>query len=163
MNCLADLTNKGEKEIYILLSSPGGQVNDGVTLYNYIKSLPAKIIIHNIGIVDSVSNVVFLAGAERYAVPHSSFLFHGVGFTISERTRFEEKQLNEKITIIERDQKILSQIIAERTKLTEEETRKMFLEAQTKTPEEAKTNGIIHEIREAKIPHGAKVVSFVFS
>ena len=162
MNCLADLISKGEKEIYILLSSSGGSVNDGVTLHNYIRSLPAKIIMHNIGMVNSIANVVFLAGSVRYAVPHSSFLFHGVGFNTSQPTRFEEKQVRERLMSIQKDQEIISEIIAARTKLSKAEVGKMFLETQTKTPSEAETRGIIDDIKEAKIPDGAKIISFVF-
>jgi len=162
MNFLADQLTKSEKEFYILLSSLGGSVKDGITLYNYIKSLPVKTIIHNIGIVNSIANVIFLAGDGRYAAPHSSFLFHGVGFDIPQPTRLEEKELKEKIKIIERDQTLMSEIISERTKLSLEEIRKLFLEAQTKTPEEAKKMGLIQEIKEIKIPEGAKVFSFAF-
>lgn len=162
MSFLADNINKGEKEYYILLSSPGGSTDNGVTLYNYIKSLPAKIIMHNIGMIDSIANLLFLAGEERYAVPNSSFLFHGVGFDVKQTTRLEEKELKEKIKIIERDQKLISRIIAARTMLSIKEIRKMFLEAQTKTPEEAKITGFIQEIKEIKIPKGAKVFSFAF-
>jgi len=163
MNFLANQLSSGEKEFYILLSSTGGRVDKGITLYNYIKSLPVKIIMHNIGIVNSVANIIFLVGNERYAVPHSSFLFHGVGFDILQPTRLEEKDLKEKIKIIERDQALMSEIIAEKTRLSIDEIRKLFLEAQTKTPEEAKKIGLIQDIREVKIPEGAKVFSFAFS
>ena len=67
-------------------------MKDGVTLYNYIKSLSVKVVMHNVGLVNSIANVIFLAGNERYAVPHSSFLFHGVGFDIPQPTRLEEKE-----------------------------------------------------------------------
>jgi ATP-dependent protease ClpP protease subunit len=162
MNFLANQMNEGEREFYILLSSPGGGTREGITLYNYLQSLPAKIITHNIGIIDSIGNIIFLAGKERYAVPHSSFLFHGVGFNIDQPARLEEKDLKEKIKIIERDEKLISEIIAEKTKLSVEEIREIFLEAQTKTPEEAKKIGLIHEIKEVKIPESAKVFSFAF-
>jgi len=66
-------------------------VRDGVTLYNFIRSLPVKTIMHNIGIIDSIANVVFLAANERYANPSSSFLFHGVGFDVNQPARLEEK------------------------------------------------------------------------
>ena len=158
MNFLAEKINIGEKEFYILISSPGGNVKDGIALHNYIKSLPVKIIMHNIGIIDSIANVVFLAGDERYAVPHSSFLFHGVGFTI-EKARLEEKDLKEKLKIIERDQGLISQIIKERTRLSVEQIGEMFLEIQTKTPQEGKALGFIQEIKEVEIPRGIKIFS----
>jgi ATP-dependent protease ClpP protease subunit len=162
MNVLAGQMRKAEKEIYVLFSSEGGRVNDGVTLYNYIKSLPTKVIMHNIGVVDSVANVIFLAGAERYAVPNSSFLFHGVGFDITQKTRFEEKQIKERLLSIQRDVGLMANIIVERTKLPLEDVKKLFLEAQTKNPEEAKSVGIISEIREVNIPQNATIISLVF-
>jgi len=162
MACLAEQINKGEWEIYVLFSSGGGSVYSGVTLHNYLRSLPIKLIMHNIGVVDSIANVVFLAGSERYAVPNSSFLFHGVGFDIIQPTRFEEKQVKDRLLSIERDQNLISEIIAENSQLSLEKTREMFLETKTLTPEEAKTAGIIQDIREAKIPKGTNIISFVF-
>jgi ATP-dependent Clp protease protease subunit len=162
MGLLSDQVNKGEKEICLLFSSPGGQVNPGVTLYNFLKALPVKIITHNIGVVDSIGNVVFLAGAERYAAPNSSFLFHGVGFDISQPIRFEEKQLKERLLGIERDQKLIGDIIVQNTLLSIENVREMFLEAKTLTPEEAKNAGLVKEIRPAKVPSGAKIATLVF-
>lgn len=159
MNFLSDQINKGQKEFYFLISSPGGSVNDGVVLYNFIRALPVKIIMHNIGIIDSIANVIFLASDERYSNPASSFLFHGVGFDINQPQRFEEKELREKLAIIERDQKSIAGIISERTKLEEKEVIEMFFRAKTKSPEEAKELGIIQEIKLANIPEGSQIVS----
>jgi len=159
MNFLSDRVNNGEKEFYFLISSPGGSVNDGVVLYNFIRALPAKIIMHNIGIIDSIANVIFLASDERYSDPNASFLFHGVGFDIIQPIRMDEKDLREKLLIIERDQKSISNIISERTKLGEKEVEEMFFRAKTKNPEEAKEAGIIKKIKMAEIPEGNQIVS----
>lgn len=164
MTTIAGYFNKGVRDFYILLSSPGGSVANGVTLYNYLRSLQptAKITMHNIGIVDSISNMVFLAGEPRYAVVNSSFLFHGVGFDIAQGTRFEEKNLKEMLVGIERDQLLISNIIVERTKLKFEEIKKMFLEAATRTPQIAKEVGIISDIKPVQIPNDAQVIPFMF-
>jgi len=161
MAFLAEQSCKGEKEIQILFSSPGGQVRSGLTLYNFIMSLPIKVTMHNIGLVDSIGNVVFLAGIERYAVQHSSFLFHGIGFDITQATRFEQKQVKERLLAIEREQGLISEIIAENSKLTLDEIKEMFLEAKTLTPQQAKEVGIIQEVKEIKIPAGANLQSLV--
>src|SRR5690554_2608812 len=63
--------------IYIILSSTGGTVYSGIAVYNFIKALPVKVTTHNVSRVDSIANVVFLAGDERFAAPNASFLFHG--------------------------------------------------------------------------------------
>jgi len=138
MSVLTNQVNGGENEIYFLFSSPGGSVSAGITLHNFLRSLPVKVTMHNIGIVDSIGNVVFLAAEERYANPNSSFLFHGVGFDINQNTRFEEKNLKEKLTIIKRDQKMITDIIEERTKINENDIIEMFFDAKTKTSDEAK-------------------------
>jgi ATP-dependent protease ClpP protease subunit len=76
---MANCANQGVKEVYLLLSTPGGNVMHGMNLYNILRAMPFKLITHNLGNVDSIGNAAFLAGVERYACPHSTFMFHGVG------------------------------------------------------------------------------------
>lgn len=159
MNFLSQQINNGEKEFYFLISSPGGSVNDGVALYNFIRALPAKIVMHNIGVIDSITNVIFLAADERYSSPNSSFLFHGVGFDIMQPIRMDEKDLREKLLMIERDQKSIAGIICERTNLKENEVMEMFLRAKTKNPEEALESGLIQSVKLAQIPEGSQIAS----
>src|SRR3989338_11163044 len=161
MGVIAQKVNAGVKDIYLLISSPGGSVMNGINVYNFLKSLPINLTTHNIGIVDSIANVIFLAGKTRYAVKNSSFLFHGVGFDINQ-ARFEEKDVKEKLKMIQRDQKLIADIIAEQSQYTQDEIEKMFLEADTRTPEQAKEKGLISDIREVNIPEGAEVVQFIF-
>ena len=158
----ADLTAKGVKTVYLMLSTPGGGTTNGITAYNTLRAMPLKLITHNTGAVDSIGNVVFLAGDERYSSPNASFMFHGVGFDVTSPTRFEEKNLREKMGLIEADQKKIGAIIADRTKLTPSEINKLFLEAQTRDPNYALEKGIIHDIREVQIPVGAAIRQFVF-
>jgi len=162
MNFLVEQVNRGEKELYFLFSSPGGSVVQGVVLHNFLRALPAKIIMHNIGIVDSMGNVVFLSSDERYASPHSFFLFHGVGFDIKEVIRIDEKYLRENLTSIKRDQEIIAGIIAERTKIEKVEAMRMLYEANVKTADEAKEAGIVQEVKLANIPEGSQIVSLQF-
>src|SRR5690348_15092335 len=69
--------NQGAKEIYLMFASLGGNVPAGIAAYSALRALPVKLITHNIGNVDSIANIIFLAGEERLAVPHSTFMFHG--------------------------------------------------------------------------------------
>lgn len=158
-NFLSQQINAGQKEFYFLFASQGGSVNDGVTAYNFMRALPAKIIMHNIGAIDSIANVIFLAADERYCNPNSSFLFHGVGFDIIQPVRMDEKDLREKLAIIERDQKSIAGIIAERTKLKEAEIEEMFFRAKTKNPKEAKEAGLIQDIKLANVPEGNQIIN----
>jgi len=64
----------------------------GMNLYNVLRAMPFKLITHNVGNVDSIGNAVFLARAERYACPHSTFMFHGVGIAEQAGIRLEKEK-----------------------------------------------------------------------
>ncbi len=162
MGVFAQKYNEGVRDFYLLFSSSGGNVINGINVYNFLRSLPIKLTTHNVGIVDSIANVIFLAGQTRYAVKNSSFLFHGVGFNILQPTRLEEKNVKEHLEMVRRDQKLIANIIADRSKLSVADVEQMFLEAKTMTPEEAQVKEIVAEVREAKVPEGTQVMQFVF-
>ena len=53
------LVGQGFNCLYFLFSTQGGAVMNGMNLYNVLRGLPAKIIFHNVGNVDSIGNAVF--------------------------------------------------------------------------------------------------------
>ena len=71
--------NDKHDEIRFFLSIPGGSVQDGSAMYNFIKSLPVPLITYNTGQANSISNVVYQSGQRRIVCASSSFMFHGVG------------------------------------------------------------------------------------
>lgn len=159
---LANCVNAGASEIYLALSTPGGSVMNGMNLYNFMRGLPIKITTHNVGNVNSIGQVVFLAGEERYAAPHSTFMFHGVGFDVERGARFEERILRERTQSILADQARIGAIIEERTNLDSRQVKKLFLEAQTKDTNYALSVGIVNQVLDFKIPAGSPIVALVF-
>jgi len=157
----ANLAQQRIAEVYLALSTPGGQVPSGISLYNFLLGMPFRLIVHNIGNVDSIGNAVFLAGAERYACAQSTFMFHGVGFD-TKAGRVEEKMLREMLAGLLADQNRIAAVVAGRTNMNPDEVEGFFREGQTKTAEFARERGIVHEIREFNLPAGAPVISFVF-
>lgn len=158
----ANLANQNVPHVYLMLSTPGGAVMSGLNIYNVMRGLPFEITAHNVGNVDSIGNAIFLAGSKRYACPHSTFMFHGVGFDIQSPIRLEEKFLRERLDAIDADQRRIGQIIEERTHLTREQVNGLFLEAQTKDAAFAVGCGIVHEVRDVQVPPGGPIVSLVF-
>jgi ATP-dependent Clp protease, protease subunit len=128
---ISQLVTQGATSIELLLSTPGGEVSAGLTIYNFLKSLPIQVNTHNIGNVDSIGNAIFLAGVVRKACKHSTFMFHGVGF-FAQNMHFEEKNLRERLDAILADQKRIGEILQERTKISASEARKLFREARTR-------------------------------
>jgi ATP-dependent protease ClpP protease subunit len=144
--------------LYILFASPGGFVDPGINLYNFLKALPVKITMHNMGSINSIANVIFMAGEERYAVPHSSFLFHGVATQFKEKSSLTLSQLNEKVSSLAIDQEKIAGILAENTKLTDKKIRELFNQGESTNTSFAKKNGIIHNVCEAKIRKGVPLI-----
>jgi ATP-dependent Clp protease protease subunit len=159
---VSNIANKGVKTVYLMLSTPGGSVMNGMNLYNVLRSLPIHLVTHNVGNVDSIGNAVFLAGEDRFACPHSTFMFHGVGFDLNGQFRLEEKFLKEKLDSIHIEHNRIGSVIEERTKLERDAISKLFLEAQTKDATFAVGCGIVKEIKDVDVPPGATVVPLIF-
>lgn len=92
-NCLGAI-NQGATELNIYISSQGGDLLAGFTAYHFLKALPIPVITHNLSNVESVANIIFLAGSERKANPGSRFLFHpfhwGLGGPTVDHSRISE-------------------------------------------------------------------------
>ena len=159
---LAQQANRGVKHVYLLLSTPGGTVMNGLNLYNVLLGMPFGITTHKVGNVDSIGNTVFLAGSPRYACAHSTFMFHGVGFDSRQGIRFEEKLLRERLDSLLSDQNRIGAIMRERTNLDNPSTEEIFREARTVDATNAVSMGIIDEVREVQIPKGTPIYSLVF-
>jgi ATP-dependent protease ClpP protease subunit len=129
---MAQQANQKADHVYLLLSTPGGSVMHGLTIYNVMRAMPFRITTHNVGNVDSIGNVIFLAGEERFACAHSTFMFHGVGMDMAAAQRLEQKNLQEILDSVLRDQERMGNILRERSQLNAGEISDLFREARTK-------------------------------
>lgn len=159
---MAKLANEGAQHVYLMLSTPGGSVRDGITLYNSLRAMPFHLTTHNVGNVDSIGTAVFLAGASRFASPHTTFMFHGVGLAVANDQRLEEKFLRERLDGIEADHRRIGAIIVERTQVPEASVSDLFIQAQTKDAEAAASLGIVHAVKEVTIPAGVSIDALIF-
>jgi ATP-dependent protease ClpP protease subunit len=158
---LANQANQGVDHVYLMISTPGGNVMNGLNLYNVLRAMPFKLTTHNVGNVDSIGNAVFLAGEERFACPHSTFMFHGVGFDL-QSVRLEEKNLREYLDSLGKDHVRIGTILQERTRIDAQEAVDLFREARTKDAEFALGKGMIQAVCDINIPAGSPVISLVF-
>lgn len=155
-NLDATINQQGIKHLYLAINTPGGSVSAGINLYHYLKGLPVKVTTHNVGQVDSIGNIVFLSGDERVASSATTFMLHGVKFSIGQPTEFTKSQLKERYSQLEQDEARISAITVENTKLTPRKVASFFTNGRSLNPTEAKEYGIISDIREFEIPDGAK-------
>jgi ATP-dependent protease ClpP protease subunit len=155
---LTDAANAGD-EIYLLMSSGGGNVSEGLNLAAFMKSLPVPITTHNVGQTDSIANVVFAAGSTRYANANASFLFHGVSMHY-ERVDFIESQLEEQHKIVKRLRENIASVFAAYIGISVADTEALMVSGATiLNAQEALVKLIIHEVRNAAIPPNSRIIS----
>jgi ATP-dependent Clp protease, protease subunit len=151
--------NSRHTEIYILFSSTGGDVHEGLNMAAILKSLPLKIVMHNIGQTDSVANVIFAAGDTRYAQTNSNFLFHGVMLNLN-TTQALESQLNEAHKNCIRMREDIAKNFATYAGIELAEVAALMADGATiLNAQEAQLKGIIHDIRNPEIPVGSQITS----
>jgi ATP-dependent Clp endopeptidase proteolytic subunit ClpP len=70
---LRDITTN---KITLRVNSPGGEVFDGIAIYNLLRSHPAHVTAYVDGIAASIASVIALAGDEIIMQPHSQMMIH---------------------------------------------------------------------------------------
>ena len=75
-NACCTAVNDKVTDLTIQFSSSGGTVDEGFSLYEFLLSLPLRLTMHNIGMVNSVAIIVFLAGDKRFANENTIFYMH---------------------------------------------------------------------------------------
>lgn len=158
MNALAASVQQGITDVTLLLSTPGGSVMHGMTLYNYLSGLPINLTTYNIGNVDSIGAIVFLAGTRRWACPHSTFMLHPVAFGLQGAQNYEQPDLTAIVQSLEADQARIAGIYAERSGLQKDNALALFNQQKTYSASEAKTFGFVHQVETLVISRGAQVV-----
>jgi ATP-dependent Clp protease protease subunit len=146
-------------DIYLIISSGGGNVNEGLSLAAYMKALPVQITTHNIGQIDSIAGVIFAAGSKRYSNGHASFLFHGVSMHY-EKLDLIESQLEEQYKQIVRLRDSIAIAFANYTGLGVPDVQALMVSgAAILSAQDALSKTIIHEVRDASIPLGSQVIA----
>jgi ATP-dependent Clp protease protease subunit len=145
--------------LIVAINSPGGNVVAGIAIHNTLMAMPYPVVTHNVGNVDSIANVIFLAGRERLACAPSTFMFHGVGFDGNANERLEENNIKAKLDTILADHRRISGIFAARTegKITIPAGMKLFKEQRTRSAEWAVEKGFATRIADLSLPAGIQV------
>lgn len=71
-----DKLDASVNEIHVHINSPGGDVFDGVAIYNLLKQHKAKIIVYIDGLAASISSVIALAGDEVIIGEGALYMIH---------------------------------------------------------------------------------------
>ena len=74
--CLRAIHESKATELLIHISSVGGGLHQGFTLYHFLKSIPVKTTVTNAGSIESAAVLFYLGGNIRLVSPMARFAFH---------------------------------------------------------------------------------------
>lgn len=160
INILTQLGQNGCTKLTIGINSSGGNVVAGVLLYNALMAMPYPVATHNLSNVDSIANVIFMAGKERKACAGATFMFHGVSFAGQPGEVLDEPRLREKLDVVTADHKRLAQIIAKHTSLTAKQCMLLFKQQGTRGTQWALDKGVIHIVEAFAYPANGNFYTF---
>lgn len=155
LNAIDKKISQGCEHIHLMISSPGGSVFHGLSIYNLLKGAPIEVTTYNFGSVDSIGVIIFCAGDKRISVPHARFLLHGVSMNFHGNQTMDEKDLEEKIKGLRIDYQNISRVIASTSGRNAEDIVKDMEARTTLNPEESLKYGLVHEINSTLFPPGA--------
>jgi ATP-dependent protease ClpP protease subunit len=143
--------------LHLMLSSPGGSVFHGLSVYNFLRGAPIETHTYNFGSVDSIGIVLYCAGSRRYSVPHARFLIHGVMLNFQGAGSLDEKSLEERLKGLQIDQENIARVIADTTEKPHHQITTDMHSRTTLSPTQAKDYGLVHDIQSALFPAGANL------
>jgi ATP-dependent Clp protease protease subunit len=152
--CLQALQS-GASEIELHMSTEGGNMTAGFALYFFLKSLPLPLTTHNVGSVESIGVVIFLAGSKRYACPGTRFLVHPLHWGFGNLVAADHARVSEWRECLDFDAERYACIFEESTKggkVQSDIRTHLFGNARIFDADQALEAGIIHDAVQARLP-----------
>lgn len=128
---LEELTDVEEIDVYI--NSYGGEVAEGLAIYNALKRHKAKVTTYCDGFACSISSVIFMAGDERIMYNASMLMIHNAWSYASGNANDFRKQAEDLDAITQAS----VNAYMENVSVTEEELKEMLDSEKWLTPQEA--------------------------
>lgn len=142
-------------EIVVRINSPGGDVFDGIAIYNRLKQHPAKVCVYIDGLAASIASIIALAGDEIYIGDGALYMVH-LPWTFAYGNRMELDNTVSRLMDVEEQ---MISIYAKKSKMDRAEI-KALLEAETwMGAEEAIEKGFVDSKAEESLPIAASAIA----
>lgn len=116
------LRNIGPRDITVNINSPGGNVFDGLAMYDQLREHPAKVTVRVRGIAASAASVIAMAGDEIQIATGSMMMVHKAwGVIIGNADDYQEA-----VTVFGQIDRSLASVYASRTGLSDEKIMAML-------------------------------------
>ena len=138
----------GARQVHLALSTPVGDIGTAITLHNALRAAPFELTTYNLGRVDSAGIIVFLAGKQRYASQHATFLFHDVTVDVAAPAKLTELQLRAHLDDLTANRLRIRQLLRAETRLSDNEIDELLSRQRTVDARWARDKSLITAIRE---------------
>lgn len=129
-------------EIRLYISSPGGEVFDGLACYNALRSHRAKVIVQVDSLAASIASVIAMAGDRIIMAPHSQMMLHmAQGVACGEAS-----EMREYADFLDRQSENLAGVYAERAGGTVKQWLKVMAAETWYFADEAVAAGLADEV-----------------
>jgi len=138
---LAKITASG---IDLHINSPGGEVFDGITIYNLIKNHPAKVTTYIDGVAASIASVIALAGDEVLMAENALMMIHNpYGMAAG-----DSKEMRKMADVLDVVGGSIAKAYISKTDKTEDEIQALMDAETWMTADEAIELGFVDEVTE---------------
>jgi len=137
-----DLNVVKAKSISLRLNSPGGNVFDGMAIYNALKNHPAKITTEVDGLAASIASIIAMAGEEINIAENAFFMIHNA-WALAIGSSGEMSKMAETLDKIDTQ---MEKVYAKRTGQDQARIRQMMADETWMNAEEAKEFGFADRI-----------------
>lgn len=135
-----------DQEITLYINSPGGDVDSGLAVYDFMKLIKAPIRTVCIGIAASMGAILFLAGDRRVMMPNSRIMIHDPAPGGGSMAFMKPDEIGEKLSDLKKAQKVVVDIISDTTGRSQKAVRSKTRKDSYFNAEEAVAFGLATEI-----------------
>jgi len=140
--CVQELSALDAPVIDVYINSPGGEVFDGLAIYNALRSHPAKIMVRVDALAASIASVIAMAGDRVIMSPGSQMMIHDANGVACG----EPDELRKYADFLDAQSDNIASIYAERAGGTMKQWRKLMQAETWYFADEAVTAGLADEV-----------------
>jgi ATP-dependent Clp endopeptidase proteolytic subunit ClpP len=148
---IEEVNTSGPKNLNVFINSYGGEIDEGVAIYNFLNRFPGNVTIRVDGMAASIASIIAMAG-DTVIMPKSSLMFIHNPWTMAAG---DADQLQREAANLEKRKASLMAIYSDKTGLPAEELSKIMDDETLLNAEEAVAMGFADVIEESPVAASA--------
>lgn len=154
---ILDLTVKGSPPIHVIINSGGGEVREGLQIYDQLQLYAGKKTAIVVNCAASMAAVILQACDNRFATRHSLILIHNIRKRVVLDDVRSKRKWSEVRSDMEKLQSLIYAVLMKRTGKTLPAIRKQCAKDKNLYAEEAKSFNLIDGIWEKALPENLPI------